>query len=380
LLNTLLELMVFLEYVSYVLVKGGCFMVDYVEIDGSMGEGGGQILRYSLALSAVLLKPVHIYNIRVKRSNPGLRPQHLTGVRALAAITGAKLQGASVGSLEIWFMPRHRKGGYYRFDIGTAGSVTLVIQAILPALLFADRDSIVEITGGTDVNWSPPVDYMRYIFLPMLKRLGVDIELEVKRRGHYPRGGGHVVLRVKRLIKHLSPINIVERGEIAEIRGRSHCVRLPSHVAIRQAHSAEKIIFEKLGIRPSIEIEYYERGRDPHLGPGSGIVLYALCKNSILGADSLGARGKPAEKVGEEAAHKLLEELRSGMALDSHMGDMVIPYISLASGGSCIGVSKLTLHTLTAIMVTRKFLPELDFRINGDEGEPATICVEGLGL
>lgn len=355
-------------------------MTDYVEIDGSMGEGGGQILRYSLALSAVLLKPVHIYNIRVKRSNPGLRPQHLTGVRALAAITNAELQGAHVGSLEIWFRPRYRRGGYYRFNIGTAGSVTLVIQAILPALLFADQDSIVEITGGTDVNWSPPIDYMKYVFLPMLKHFGIDIKLEVRRRGHYPRGGGHVILRVRRLTRHLDPVNIIERGEIVEVRGRSHCVRLPAHVAIRQARSAEKVIFEKLGIRSSIEIEYYERGRDPHLGPGSGIVLYALCKNSILGADSLGARGKPAEKVGEEAASKLLEELRSGRALDSHMGDMVIPYISLANGRSCIGVSKLTLHTLTAIMVTKKFLPELDFRVEGSEGEPAVICVKGLDL
>ncbi len=372
-----------LEYVSYVLARPLGWMeavTGYIEIDGSMGEGGGQILRYSLALSAVLLKPVHIYNIRVKRSNPGLRPQHLTGVKALASITGAELRGASVGSLEVWFKPRYRRGGYYRFDIGTAGSVTLVIQAILPALLFADRDSVVEITGGTDVSWSPPVDYMRYVFLPMLKRFGVDAELEVRRRGHYPRGGGHVVLRVRRLMGHLEPIDVIGRGEIMGVRGRSHCVRLPSHVAIRQARAAEKIIVEKLGIRPEIEIEYYERGRDPHLGPGSGIVLYALCRNSVLGADSLGARGKPAEKVGEEAAHKLLEELEPGMGLDSHMGDMVIPYISLADGVSCVGVSRLTLHTLTAIMVTRRFLPELDFRVDGVEGGPARICVRGVGL
>ncbi len=352
----------------------------YIEIDGSMGEGGGQILRYSLALSSVLLKPVHIYNIRARRSNPGLRPQHLTGVQALAEITGAEVKGASVGSREIWFKPRFRRGGFYRFDIGTAGSVTLVIQAILPALLYADRDSVVEIIGGTDVNWSPPIDYMRYVFKSILGKMGVDIGIEVRRRGHYPKGGGHVVVRVRRLSNGLSPVNTVERGGIREIRGRSHCVRLPSHVAIRQARSAEAVLTRELGVKPVIEIEYYERGRDPHLGPGSGIVLYALCENSVLGADALGARGKPAERVGEEAARRLIDELKPGMALDSHMGDMVIPYIALAKGRSCVGVSRLTLHALTAIMVTERFLPQIRFSVSGQEGSPGTICVEGVGL
>ncbi len=355
-------------------------MVEYVEIDGSMGEGGGQILRYSLALSAVLLKPVHIYNIRAKRSNPGLRPQHLTGVRALATITSARVRGASVGSMEVWFEPRVRRGGYYRFDIGTAGSVTLVIQAILPALLFADRDSVVEITGGTDVRWSPPIDYMRYVFLEHLRRFGVEASIELKRRGHYPRGGGHVVLRVKRLNGSLKPVDLVERGVVREIRGRSHCVRLPSHVAVRQARSAVEVVFRELGVKPVVELEYYRSGQDPHLGPGSGIVLWALTEYSVLGADSLSERGKPAERVGEEAGLKLVEELRSGMAFDSHMGDMVVPYISLASGFSRVGVSRVTMHTVTAVMVTEKFLPSIEFSVDGGVGEPGVLSVRGVCL
>ncbi len=355
-------------------------MVKYIEIDGSMGEGGGQILRYSLALSAVLLKPVHIYKIRAKRSKPGLRPQHLTGVKALAEITNAVVKGASVGSSEIWFEPRTRKGGYYRFNIGTAGSVTLVIQAILPALLYADNDSIVEIIGGTDVNWSPPIDYMRFVFLRNLESVGVRASIEVKKRGHYPRGGGHVILRVEKLDGALSSINIVERGEIKGIEGRSHCVKLPSHVAIRQARAASKKIEEVLGIKPRIELEYYEPGRDPHLGPGSGIVLWAYTSHSIIGADALGARGKPAEKVGVEAADKLIDELMKEKAFDRHMGDMLIPYISLAKGSSRIGITYMTLHTLTAIEVTKKFLEEIDFKIIGGLNKPSIVEVKGIGL
>jgi len=353
---------------------------EVIEIDGSMGEGGGQILRYSLALSAVLLKPVHIYNIRAKRSNPGLRPQHLTGVKALAEITKAEVKGASVGSKEIWFYPKIRRGGHYRFNIGTAGSTTLVIQAILPALLYADRDSVVEIIGGTDVPWSPPVDYIKNVFLPLLNRIGIEAYIEVKRRGHYPRGGGHVVLKVKKLSSKIKPINVVERGRILEIRGHSHCVKLPSHIAIRQAKSAESILVRELGIKPKTTLEYYAPNKDPHLGPGSGIVLWAICEKSILGSDALGAKGKPAERVGEEAATKLIEELNTGMAFDRHMGDMLIPYASLAEGESLFGVSKLTLHTLTALMVTKIFLPELKYEIIGREGEPAKIRVKGVGL
>ena len=354
--------------------------LDYVEIDGNMGEGGGQILRYALALSAVSLKPVHIYNIRAKRRNPGLRPQHLTGVKALARITNARVEGASVGSKEIWFYPTKRLGGYYRFDIGTAGSITLVIQAILPALLYADKDSIVEITGGTDVPWSPPIDYIRFVFLSNIRKMGVDVQIDVKRRGHYPKGGGHVVLKIYRLKQDLKPINIVERGKVVEIRGRSHAVRLPSHVAIRQGRAAESTLLRLLGIKPYIHLEYYEPGRDPHLGPGSGIVLYAVCENSIIGSDSLGARGKPAEKVGEEAARKLVDELQSNKAFDKHMGDMLIPYMILANGVSRIGVSKLTLHTLTAIMVSKKFFPDNRINIDGELDKPSIIEIEGIGL
>ncbi|OYT40394.1 MAG: RNA 3'-phosphate cyclase [Desulfurococcales archaeon ex4484_58] len=355
--------------------------MSVVVIDGSMGEGGGQILRYSLSLSALTLKPVRIFNIRAKRSNPGLRPQHLTAVKALQTITNARVEGASVGSMEIYFEPRTRKPGNYIFNIGTAGSVSLVIQAILPTLLFSNGYSRVEITGGTDVPWSPPIDYMRFVFSYNLRLFGVNINIKLLRRGHYPRGGGRVVLEINPVKDRLKPISMVERGDIKGIKGISHAVKLPSHVAERQARSASQYIREKLGIEPVIEIETYPSDKDPHLGPGSGIVLYADVEcNSRLGGDSLGARGKRAEIVGREAAEKLVYELTSNMCFDSHMGDMLIPYMFLAAGKSIVGVSNITLHTLTAIEVSKKFLPEAHVEIEGSRGDKGRIIIEGVGF
>ncbi len=352
-----------------------------VEIDGSMGEGGGQILRYSLGFSAVLLKPVRIYNIRAKRSNPGLRPQHLTAVKALQAITDAEVEGARVGSMEIVFKPRRRRPGNYVFSIGTAGSVSLVVQAILPALLFARGYSRVTITGGTDVPWSPPVDYMRLIFLYNLSLFGVSAEIRLIRRGHYPRGGGRIELIVQPLSNMLRPINIVERGAVKTVRGISHAVRLPRHVAERQAESARRLIVDKLGIEPDIVIETYRKGEDPHLGPGSGIVLYADVEaGTRIGGDSLGAKGKRAEIVGREAAGALLEDLGSGMAFDRHMADMLIPYMFLADGTSKAGVARITSHALTALMVSKMFLPESSYNVEGEPGKPGIIIVKGSGF
>ncbi len=356
-------------------------MAGVIEIDGSMGEGGGQILRYSLGFSAVTLKPVRITNIRAKRKNPGLRPQHLTAVNALKTITDAVVEGAYVGSKEIYFEPHTRRSGNYVFNIGTAGSVTLVLQAILPALLFSEGRSKVEIVGGTDVPWSPPIDYMRYVFRHNLGLFDISIDIKLLRRGHYPRGGGRIVVNIEPVKDYITPINYVDSRGIVEVKGISHAVKLPRHVAERQAKSAVSLIEKVLGIKPFIEIESYPPERDPHLGPGSGIVLYAVTNaGTRLGSDSLGARGKRAEIVGREAAEKLIEEIKSGAAFDRHMGDMLIPHMFLAKGTSTIGVSVLTNHTITAIMVSKKFLPETMVDISGEVGEKAKIRITGVGF
>ncbi len=353
-------------------------MGQILEIDGSYGEGGGQIYRNSLSYSAVMRKPVRIYNIRAKRKNPGLRPQHLTVLRALAEITRARVKGAYVGSMEVIFKPQQLKGGKYRFDVGTAGSISLVLQGLIPPLLFADRESFLEIRGGTDVHWSPPIDAIRYVFVPILRKMGADISIDVKRRGHYPKGGGivHVTISPSDSIR---PIELIEMGKIRIIHGISHCVKLPSHIAIRQARSASKYL-EEHGFLTNIKTEFYDPSNDPHLGPGSGIVLWVETdKNAIIEADALGEKGKPAEKVGREAAEKLVNQIKLGGAVDVHHTDQLIIFMALADGLSRIRSCQISMHTLTAIHIA-KMIVGAEFKVHGKLGEPGVIDTRGIGL
>jgi RNA 3'-terminal phosphate cyclase (ATP) len=324
-------------------------VIYLIVVDGSFGEGGGQILRIAIGLSAALGKPVKIFNIRARRSNPGLQHQHLTGVKAVAEICSADVEGGYIGSTQLVFRPRNVRGGFYRFDVGTAGSIALVLQTLTPVLPFLDRDTVIEVRGGTDVPWSPPIDYIRYVFKPIAEMFGLYIDVDVVRRGHYPRGGGIARFYIKPS-KKLNSVELIDRGSIHRIGGRSHCVKLPSHVAERQANAARETL-SNLNIPIDIEIEFYEPSKDPHLGPGSGIVLYAETEKSIIGADALGEKGKPAEKVGREAAEKLLNEIKSGAALDSHMGDMVIALACLAKGTTRYTTSKITTHIETALKI-----------------------------
>ena len=349
-----------------------------IVIDGSFGEGGGQILRTSVALSAVTMKPIKIINIRAKRKPPGLRRQHLTAVLAVGKLVDAEIKGAEVGSTELIFIPRRRVAGNFYFDIGTAGSISLVLQAVIPASLFAPGEVNITVRGGTDVPLSPPIDYMRFVFKPIVEKLGARFEIILKRRGHYPKGGGIVELHVKP-VKELSAINLSERGPLKMIRGLSHCVKLPRHVAERQARAAKEYL-RRFGYDAEIDLEWYEPSRDPHLGPGSGIVLWAITENSILGGDAIGKKGKRAEVVGEEAARKLVEDLSTGAALDRHMSDMIIPYVALACGRSVIRGAKLTMHAWTHIHVVKKIIPELNFKLTGELEKPFELVIDGVCL
>ncbi|MEM1983298.1 MAG: RNA 3'-terminal phosphate cyclase [Sulfolobales archaeon] len=352
--------------------------MNYVIVDGSVGEGGGQILRTSVALSSILMKPIKVVNIRAKRRNPGLQNQHITAVKAAAEITNATVEGLYLKSTEITFTPKKLKPGRYSFDIGTAGSTTLVLQTLLPILLFMPGETEVEIIGGTDVPWSPPIDYLKNIMLHYIRLLGAEVEVKLLRRGHYPSGGGIVVAKVVNPPAKLRPIKMLERGELVRINGISHCVKLPKHVAERQAKTAEDILrstYPKIPI--DIEVEYYDPSNDPHLGPGSGIVLWAESDNgAVIGADSLGARGKKAEEVGAEAAKKLISELSTKAALDSHMSDNIMPYLSLIDGESEVSGSSLTTHTYTVIEVIKK-LTDAKIELRGSLNQPFKISVIG---
>jgi len=349
-----------------------------ITVSGDLLEGGGQILRTTLALSSLLSKPVRVTNIRAKRSPPGLRAQHLASVKTLVALTDAKIQGLEVGSKEIAFEPGPIKSGDFSFDIGTAGSIGLVLQALMPAAAFSSGPIRLRLTGGTAVSHSPTIGYLQRVYLPILKKMGYDASIMLLRHGHYPKGGGLVEASIKP-VKRLTRLEAEERGKVVRIAGSSHCVKLPRHVAERQAMSAVRTLRDAGYAETDIEIDVRPDG-EGHLGPGSGIVLYAECDDGgVLGSDALGEPGKRAERVGEEAASRLLEDLETGCALDRYMGDMIIPYLAVAEGISTVTLSKVTLHLLTNVKVA-EMLSGARFDIIGDLGEKGSVSVQGLSL
>jgi RNA 3'-terminal phosphate cyclase (ATP) len=261
------------------------------------------------------------------------------------------MTGAQLGSQKLTFNPQTLVGGRFKVPIKTAGAISLIIQAILPILVHCSKDSQVIITGGTDVQWAPPIDYIHHILFPVLHKMGVRTELELSQRGHYPRGGGLIKLAVKAPIK-LVPLSETSVSSLKQIRGISHCVKLPSHVAIRQAEAAEKELKQQ-GIDVSdldISVESYPKTEDPHLGPGSGITLWGEYENSFrVGGDALGARGIRAERVGQNAAQRLGAELQAQVPIDIHMADMLLPWAVMTDGETTFLTRPLSSHSRTGI-------------------------------
>jgi len=318
-----------------------------IEIDGSFGEGGGQILRTSLTLSALTGKPFRIYNIRAKRPKPGLQMQHLTAVRVVKQLCRAEVKGDYLGSLNLEFKPNKIvESGEFTFDVTTAGSVTLIIQTILPLLI--NRNIIVRIKGGTDVPKSPTIDYIRLVFLDILNKIGLKANINLIKRGHYPEGGGEVLIKDVR--GSLERFEILEFGNLKKVIGISHVSSLPRHIAERQAISAKDYVTKNFNVEVMIDIDE----RRGEISKGSGIALAGIGDNSTIGSDALGEKGKRAEDVGLEAARALVEDLKSGGAVDRHMSDMLMIYASLV-GGSYSG-AELTSHASTNIYVIKSFL------------------------
>jgi RNA 3'-terminal phosphate cyclase (ATP) len=356
-----------------------CGLSQLINIPGDLLEGGGQIVRTSIALAALTGKEIRITKIRDKRPNPGLQAQHVTSVKALAAICNAETEKLEQGSRELVFRPRSHVSGTFTFDVGTAGSIPLILQALMPSAAFAPNRVELNLTGGTDVKWSPTIDYLRLVVLPILRLMGYQCTLDVQRRGHYPKGGGKVKMNIEppRMLK---PIRLLERGPRVSLEGISHCVKLPSHVAQRQANAANEKL-SKAGVPgANIAIETYPPNQDTHLGPGSGITLVFKSSNdSVIGADSIGERGRPAERVGEDAAAKLLAEIGSNRPVDRHMADILIPYMTVAEGYSEITTSELTLHTMTNIKVAET-IAGVKFDMQGEMHGPGRVGVRGIGL
>lgn len=325
-----------------------------IKVDGSFGEGGGAILRVSVGLAAALGETVRVFNIRASRPNPGLRAQHLTGILACAELTDGEVSGAHVGSKEVAFKPGGGWKKRLKVSVGTAGSATLVLQTLLIPASLAGEESVVEVSGGTDVAWSPPADYLRNVTLPVLKRCGLDAEADILRRGYYPAGGGKLRLKVKPSGKN--PLELKERGRLLSVQGISHAHEglKEKEVAERQKKSCRKTLFDglaKLGLEDAkidVGVEYSDA-----VSFGSGIVLWAQFENTVLGADSLGEKGKRAEDVGREAAESMISELASNAPTDKYMTDQAVPYLALFGGS--VRTPALSAHAETNIWIAKQF-------------------------
>jgi RNA 3'-terminal phosphate cyclase (ATP) len=313
-----------------------------MEIDGSYGEGGGQIVRTAVALAAVTRTPIRITKIRQGRPKTGLAPQHAQAILALAGICSAKTRGIKPGSSEITFEPGQIKGGNYRIDIGTAGSITLLVQCLLPAMLKAEGPTTITVTGGTDVRWSPTIDCFKNVFLPALGEFGAQVWLERRRRGYYPRGGGLIELTVTPGRLESAHLKFQKPGIV---EGVSHCSNLPEHVARRQAESATQALLKDAGYEAKIDLEIIKEN-----SMGSGITLWSGHK----GGSALGERGIRAEDVGKAAADELIAELETPAAVDTHLADQLIPYLALAGGSYT--VRQISKHTSTNIWTAKHFL------------------------
>ena len=323
-----------------------------VVIDGSQGEGGGQIVRTSLSMSALTRKPVIVENIRANRPKPGLASQHLTGLEALKRICDATVIGSKLGSTSVAFSPGKIKHGEYLFEVGTAGSVTLVLQTILPALSSVEGTSKVKIAGGTDVKWSPPIDYYRLVHFRQLARFGLECSINVNRRGYYPRGGGEVEVELSVSKKDMPEIKFEIFSEPEAVKGIINITGLNRSIADRIKQAALAGLPRSLSGITSIEIEHADKGPSQ----GVGIVLAATDGNVTLGADALGEKGKSAEAVGSEAARALTEEIRGRAGTDLHASDQLLAYLCMARPGSCYTARNLTEHARTNTWTIGHFL------------------------
>lgn len=345
-----------------------------IEIDGSYGEGGGQVLRTALTLSVITAQPVHLRRIRAGRRNPGLAPQHLTAVHALARVCGADVRGAGIGSTEVVFQPQSKpRAGEYTFDVteaahgGSAGSVTLILQALLLPLAMAGAPSRLTLKGGTHVAWSPPFHYLAHVFLPTVARMGLRAEARLEAWGFYPVGGGQVSVDITPP-SSFSSLSLVERGQLKKIRGWAAATNLPAHIPQRIANRARNVLMQK---RLPVEITpLRERGA----GPGAALCLVAEYEHGLAGFSSLGERGKPSEAVADEACRDLLVHHAAGAPVDMHLADQLLLPMALAPGRSEFRTCRVTQHLLTNAHVIRQFLPA-QIEIEGDEGEPGMVVV-----
>jgi len=325
-----------------------------LQIDGSFGEGGGQILRTSLSLSILTAQAIEIINLRAKRKNPGLQRQHLVCLEAAQKISGAKVSGAFLNSKFLRFEPRKIRPGKYEFDIGTAGSTTLVAETILLPLTLAKRPSEILIIGGTHNPLSPPFHYFSEVFLETLRTLNLKVRANLEKWGFYPQGGGRIRLFIEPSeISSTSKITkILERGELKSISGLSVVANLPVSIALRQKDSLIKELKPFSLPEPEIEIEEIKT-----LSAGTFLFLKLIFEdNLIAGFSGLGKIGKRAEEVGKEVVQQFKDYWSFQKAFDPYLADQLILYLALAKKPFSFTTSRITSHLTTIVWLLEKFL------------------------
>ncbi|UCB60535.1 MAG: RNA 3'-terminal phosphate cyclase [Candidatus Bathyarchaeota archaeon] len=325
-----------------------------LEIDGSQKSGSGTILRLSIALAGILNEPLHIYKIRQRRTQPGLRPQHLEAVLTAAKLCNAETKGAKIGSRELWFEPSGITGGDLHAEIGTAGSIPMLLLTILPLCAIAKETVRIHVTrGGTDVRYAPTINYIKHVLLPVLEQMGLETRLDVKKYGYYPKGMGEISLEVQPC-SELKPLRLKAFGNVEEVKGTSVCTFLAERkVAERQAKTASKIL-KTHGCEAQIEVV---NDTSNPLQKGSSLVLWAKTStDALLGGDAIGEIRKLSEIVGREAAENLAREIEARATVDVHLADMLVPYMALAKGRSTYLCRRVTEHLDTNMWLAQKIL------------------------
>jgi len=341
-----------------------------IYIDGSAKSGSGTIVRYAVALSSLLGEELHINNIRAKRDKPGLRPQHLASVKACARMCGAHIEGAVVNSREMVYKPGGRiKGGHYQWEIGTAGSTTLMVMTLLPLALFAEEETVLRISGGLFQDFAPSAHHMQYVLFPTLGKMGIKAELEVIRPGYVPRGGGIIQVKVKPVAGGIKPLKLLKQGKVKEVTG----LALSSHlreqrVSQRMAEEGQKVLAAE-GYRARIETLWDETA----LQAGASLALWVETDSGcLLGSDQAGKRGRSSENIGRYVARNLLEDLKAAATVDRYLADQLIIYAALAGGVTEYIIPRLTEHVDCNLWLAEKLGARI--RLEGNN-----LHIEGLG-
>jgi len=320
---------------------------NMITIDGSIGEGGGQVLRTALSLSIATGRPFRIEHIRSKRPKPGLLRQHLTAVQAATAVGDAQVEGDAIGSTALTFVPRAIRPGEYRFAVGTAGSATLVMQTVLPPLLIASGESTLILEGGTHNPWAPPFDFLQRAFMPLVNRLGPHVETTLKRPGFYPAGGGAFAVTV-RPSKALGHLELIDRGNVVARRVTAMLANLPRHIAERELRVALEGLNWNRECGSVVNV-------DGGPGPGNLVLIELESEHVSEIASGFGEVGVAAEAVADRAVKDMRRYLVAGVPVGVHLADQLLTVLALSEGGVFRTVS-LSRHSLTNIEVIRHFV------------------------